>query len=456
MVSFVFLLLSCRTPTNAQSDRETMGLNQEEISGQVLSDEQPVVGAEVWLVQSEYRLGVLHRVRLGPQVTDEHGNFSFDSGLEAGREYCIFAERYLPSTVAADQALPLGKRGPIEANTYFGDAPSLKTAVPITLGFHERRRNVNIRMRTAIPYCVSGRVELYGMPFALYLTIQEAGLARTDGSIHGESSEQDGSFRFCGVTPGEYALFTPENGNGIALFSVKEADIGGVVLNIDTTPPKLELRLIHDADNPPRPQMRGGGPQDDPSSSTLRNGQMSVRLLREDGESFVKTAPVPFVGIFDPLSAGNYAVDVIPAAGEYVKSLTFSGVRLAAWIVHLSPGSTETLQISLSRGAGVIKRRVTGEDGGLVSDTVVALIPEGMYNLAQLSIRARQMRTDSHGDLEFGALSPGDYRVVALPRLFRPIREDLEKLLLITSIGQKVRVSEAATIYVTLRPASLE
>ncbi|HLK67246.1 MAG TPA: carboxypeptidase-like regulatory domain-containing protein [Bryobacteraceae bacterium] len=443
-----------------------------EISGQVLYHAQPVAGATVWLVASEYRLGILCRFRLGPRVTDNHGKFRFDSDLEQGCEYYVLAERHVPSADSADDALPAGQQSPIQATTYYGDAPSLTTGMPIVLGPREHRDDVNISMRKAMSYCVSGMVKVYDMPFALYLTVQESALARSDGSIHQGASGQDGSFRFCGLTPGEYALFTPENGNGIAHFSVTDADVRGVLLNVDTTPSELRLELSCEDDVPPRPEaqstdIRWCGPQKalvpadrtgwdyDSSSSTPEDG-ISVRLLREDGFSFVQTLSAPFVSTFEPLSSGDYGVDVIPPPGWYVKRLTLGGISLAARTMHLSPGSLEILRIVVSPGAGAIKCEVTDEDGGPMPDTPVTLIPEGVYSAAQLSLYARQMRTDSRGALQVGALPPGVYRVIALRRPFRPIREDLEKLLLITSIGRKVEVTEGATIYVKLRPVSLE
>ena len=400
-------------PSHAQGDSAPTPMSPE-ISGQVLYDTQPVAGANVWLVESEYRLGVLGRFRLGPRITDNQGKFSFDSGLEPGREYYVLAERHVPSTATAGDIVPIARRSLIEATTYYGDAPSLTTALPITLGPREHRQQVNIRMRTAVPYCVSGRVEVYGMPFALYLTIQESALARTDRSIHGDESKQDGSFRFCGLTPGEYALFTPENGSGMALFSIADADVQGVVLSVDTTPPELQLEVACDGDAQPRsevqsPDLSRRGPQNDSTSPDPHENRISVRLLREDGESFAKTAVVPFAGTFEPVSAGAYAVDVTPPAGRYVKRLTLSGVRPAEGILHLSPGSKETLGIVVSPGAGTIKCEVIGEGGGPMPDTAVALIPAGTYTPAQLSVYARQMRTDSSGVFEVGALSPGDY-----------------------------------------------
>ena len=55
------------------------------------------------------------------------------------------------------------------------------------------------------------------------------------------------------------------------------------------------------------------------------------------------------------------------------------------------------------------KCEVIGEGGGPMPDTAVALIPAGTYTPARLSVYARQMRTDSSGVFEVGALSPGDY-----------------------------------------------
>jgi hypothetical protein len=233
----------------------------------------------------------------------------------------------------------------------------------------------------------------------------------------------------------------------MAQFSVTDADVDGVVLDVDTTPPELQLELARDGDPQLRsevelPDVSRREPPNGSSSPSPRENGISVRLLRKDGESSAKTADVPFAGTFEPVSAGDYAVDVTPPADWYVKRLTLSG---AEGILHLSPGSIETLRVVVSPGAGIIKYEVIGEDGGSRPDTAVALIPEGTYSPAKLSLYERQMRPDSHGVLEVGALSPGDYWIVALARPFRQTHEDLEKLLPITSVVQKVEVTERAT-----------
>jgi hypothetical protein len=449
-------LASCAVPVGAQDNSASAAVHQEmlAISGHVLHDNKPVVGANVWLIESQYSLGDVRRFRLGPRVTDKDGRFIFAGDLEQGRAYYVLAEHQLPAANRAGDPLPVRDRSPIEAPTYYGDARSLTTALAATLRSGERLENLDIRMETAIPFCVSGRVEVAGVPFALNLNIQDSDLARTDNSIHaGNESGEDGSFRLCGLVPGDYALFTPDNGNGIALFSIINADVQGVFLNVDTTPPELLLEVAADDGSAPGPSADASQNQSAPS--TQRDNKTLVRLHREDGEVFAKTAALSFTGEFEPISSGDYAVDVTPPIGWYLKQLTFNNVGIAEGILHLPPGSTGTLRIVISQGAGTIACAVTGEDGGPIPDAAVVLIPEGAFSPGQLSLHARQLRADSHGVLEVGALAPGEYRLIALRKQLRPIPEDLEKLLSLTPTVEKVEVTKGARLYVRLKAMGL-
>jgi hypothetical protein len=103
------------------------------ISGHVFDEDKKPASALVWLIASAYRSGLLLRRRIGPEITDGNGHFSFDSDLEAGRSYYVLAERPPTTNRAAPNSKPSEEREDVEESTYYGDVNSFRDATPITL-----------------------------------------------------------------------------------------------------------------------------------------------------------------------------------------------------------------------------------------------------------------------------------------------------------------------------------
>ena len=51
------------------------------------------VDAGVWLLQSEYELGILRQTVIGPKFAGEDGSYAFTSDLEPNRRYYLLADR---------------------------------------------------------------------------------------------------------------------------------------------------------------------------------------------------------------------------------------------------------------------------------------------------------------------------------------------------------------------------
>jgi len=442
------------------------------ISGRVFHENaEPAAGALVWLIQSQYYSGVMRRSRRGPKVTSEDGKFSFEDGLEAGRAYYLVVDRHVSAEVAGREALSIEQRKSIEASTYYGDVTSLEAATPLILSPGEHREQMDIRIRKANPYCVDGHLQIDGEPFALFMTVEESALAGVHREIEpGYESAQDGSFRFCDLTPGQYALFTPEMRNSeVVVFAINDSDVHQLLLSVDTNSPDLHLDLAWDGDPPPEPDVQSGAPQPGqlkPSDlarlttesvppQTWEGFGIAVDLLNADGERFRLSADgkgyfeTPY-GNFYPVPSGDYSVEVHLPKGSYVKQITDGGRDIADGLLHLSPGASATLRIVASQGGGTITCRVTDADGNPLPDRAVVLVPEGVFTPSQLSMRAQQAHTDSHGVFESATLAPSTYRVLALSRPFRQVREDFDKLLLALDHAQTVQVFARSNVRANL------
>lgn len=467
-----------QTATGAQSRITQEVPDGPTISGRVFHENaEPAAGAAVWLIQSQYYRGVLRRSRMGPKVTSEDGKFSFEDGLEAGRAYYLVVDRHASGEVAGREALPIGQRKSTEASTYFGDVTSLEAAIPLILSHGEHREQMDIRIRKATPYCVDGHLQVDGEPFADFLTIEESALIGVRPEIEaGYESAQDGSFRFCGLTPGRYALFAPENGNSeVVVFEIYDSDVHQLLVKVNFNAPDLHLDLAWDGDPPPKPEARSGAPQpgqlkptdlvmlaaESVPPQTWEGFGIAVDLLDADSERFRLSAAgeryfeTPY-GNFYPVPSGDYFVEVHLPKGSFVKQITDGGTDIANGWLHLSPGASATLRIVASQDGGTITCRVTDADGNPLPDRAVVLVPEGVFTPPQLSIRVQQAHTDSRGLFESATLAPSTYRVLALSRPFRPVPEDLEKLLLALDHAQTVRVFARSNVRANLQIVPLD
>ena len=450
------------------------------LSGRVFhQNAEPAAGVAVWLIQSEYNSGVLRRSRRGPEVTNEDGRFRFEDGLEAGRSYYVVVDRHGSGEAVAREALSIGERESIEAPTYYGDVTSLEAATSIILSHNEHREYVDIRIRKAKPYCVDGQLQVDGQPFALFMTVDEAALAGVHREIDpAYQSAQDGSFRFCDLTPGQYALFTPENANSeVVMFAIKDTDVDQILLKVDTNSPDpdLHLDLAWDGDPPSKLDVSSGSHQPAVSKpgdlatlttesappQTWGDFGVAVDLLNADGERYRLSADgkryfeTPY-GNFYPVPAGDYSVEVRVPQGSYVKQIMDGGRDTAGGLLHLFRGASATLRIVASQGGGTITCRVTDADGNPLPDQAVVPVPEGVFTPSQLSLRAQQARTDSRGLLESTTLAPSTNRVVALSRPFRQVPEDLDKLLLAMGRAQEVQVIARSNVRANLQVVPLD
>jgi hypothetical protein len=220
------------------------------ISGRILDENnQPVLDAFVWVIQSEYNAGILRRGKIGPKITSEKGTFTFDGGLQPGRAYYLLVDRALPEDADTHKPLPLDQREPIQAPTYYGDATSLEAATPVRLRPGEHRDGLDIKIRKAASYCVEGKVELAGQGTSTELAIREQALNGADLTRIRTSTAADGSFHVCDLTPGQYTVFS---GFGGTDFAIADSDVRQVYLNVDWV--ALHLQSAWDGDPPAKPK----------------------------------------------------------------------------------------------------------------------------------------------------------------------------------------------------------
>lgn len=447
------------------------------ISGSIVDDSQKPANGLVWLIDSRYRAGLLVHDKIGPQLTDEKGRFTFESGLEAGRSYYILAERPLTGSLASLDPAPLDQRTPIEQTTYYGDASSLGAAVPVSLQDGEHREQINIKIRKAIPYCVDGRVFVSGEPGSALLTIREAALAGLALTPYTFQSGEGGTFHVCGLTPGEYSISSQNSTFGGATpITISDSDVHGIRLNLGLSDLHLELAWEGDPPAEKHPTLlpplgvsyhatttADGVPEME--RTEIRQGpaiaegsEIAVTLTTGEVSRFSKAASAPYSGAFaSDLAPGDYSVEARVVSGCYVKELSYNGVPIPDRVIHLEAGIQGTLRVVASRGGGTVKVKVTDSDDKPVAGAMVVVAPQRADSAALLSALAERGMTDANGVFQTATLAPGKYRALALTRRVRPISEDLEKLLHLLPKSESVELdSDKSTVEVSLKALAIE
>jgi len=448
------------------------------LSGRVLDqDKQPVVDAFVWVIQAQYSYGFLRHSLIGPKITGEDGEFTFDAGLEPDRAYYVVADQPPPDDVVTREPLPLDQRERIQTTTYCGDATSFEAAAPLVLRPGEHREQVDIHIRKAVSYCADGKVEASGKPASVLFALQELPLAGTSLTRLKAGSAEDGTFRVCGLTPGAYRLAASDSERlpGAVEFAIANSDIHHVHLALDTVP--LHLELAWDGDPPSEPEplpamARGFAPSEDgtpnpvPLSPEQLRKMFGVVLADEIAVNLIhvmrgglprKVERVPYDGPFGAdIPTGDYAIQLHMAPGAYAKEISYGGVSLAGGLLRLAAGTSGTLRIVGTLGGASLSAKVTDADGNSVADSTVVLIPAGATTAPLLSWLMQTSRTDQNGTWKSGILPPGKYRVLAVTRPVRPIPEEIDKLWLALSHAKEVELGPKDTAQVDLHPEPIQ
>ena len=472
------------------------------ISGHVLDgNNDPVTGAYVWLLKTEYQGGVLRQVVSGPKVTKKDGEYLYDFGLESNRRYYILVDRPVPKDLQAGQAADLEDRQAIEVPTYYPSATRIDLASPVVLQPGEQREKVDIKVATAPFYCIDGTIAGGG-----HFTIQDSQVTGTSLTrVRGDSGD-DGKYRVCGLPAGQYQLSGQQAATEFTVFS---SDLHRVDPSSD--PAHLHIQL--DWAVPPAPKLdpasetavrkfAGALGLDDTADvsglqdliSRLAHGDAATdddieSLAARLGQSRDYTAgklagvsaflPSPFlVHItlhggpsnrhipfalavpYDSLLAngippGDYAVEfeTFGRTVAYPKEIIFNGVKLTDGILRFAPESSNTLHVVMATDVATITVTVADIDGKPVPNATVMLIPDSVTTPSMLSRISSRGRTDQNGSYTSPPLAPGKYRVLATTQTVRwSAPGDLERVLLSQFHAKDVDVAPNATLQVSVEP----
>jgi protocatechuate 3,4-dioxygenase beta subunit len=364
------------------------------ISGRVTDAEgKPLEGAAVTVEGSPVR---------NEFFTDDKGHFRI-GGLAPGK-YRVRARHEsgfmqtisVPPEIRADGSVEVHN-----AVTYYPGVLTAKQAGKVEVKPAEETFGIDVQL-VGVPFVrVSGKA--VGKPPGAHQAF--ADVATPDHCCPGVQMNSDGNFEIWGLDPGKYTVSGRwESADGV------ETKIGRIVRtapvafevagsNIDN----LELRVVPDSDIAGRLQF-------ETPDGTQPSPTRKVRL--DSGTAPIDAVPVGADDTFrlEKVPAGRYVVS-LSWDTVYVKSMQLGSQAIDGAILNLTNGSGgSALTLLLSPATGSVSG-IIHDDTGRPTEARVVLVRHEETG----GFPARYATANKDGAYSFPNLSPGNYRLLAVP-----------------------------------------
>jgi hypothetical protein len=414
------------------------------ISGKVVIDGVPQIGANVQAFSITYQNGYQVMQPVVSKATDDRGNYRLFF-LPPG-EYLVAAlprQAGRPTLVTAGTA---DASNPMQlVRTFYPGTADSASALPLRTRGSEEIPGIDVAIRTEKTYKVSGRVINYIPLSALQGQVNSLGRGtappnpivsadvafalhdpdvpddlggRTIGQIQlrpsGNSFSAD--FEVSGVLPGSYdwrasVYEIPADGvlqpsTAIIPIEVRGGDVTGLVLELHQTVSVTGAVTI-DGSAPSRAPVKVWLQVEGASAKRPGYQQIASRIVTVDAQTGNFTIPGIQMGRFRLMLGSGLSPDLyiedVRQAGQSVFDAGFV-------IAHDSPSP---IQVSLRSGAGTVEGAVLDASKKPVSGATVALIPPAASR--QNRARYQTATSDASGRFLIRNVIPGDYKVFAWP-----------------------------------------
>jgi hypothetical protein len=384
------------------------------------------------------------------KTTDDRGEFRL-FWLPPG-------DYYVGATTRAAAPLVGGQPG---ARTFYPSVTRISEAQPITIRGGEDFRGMDIALRPAQLFKISGQITSSviappnenGSPLVMaFLHLADRDLETPNDNTAANQSGRlsltpnTGIFEITNVPPGSYELLgrvaDPSVGTGLGAFSwgrvivdVEDRDVRGVSIAINPSPAlKGAVRVV------------GGGslPQGLRIALTPMGGSSRVALYQLVA---TRGTPVAADGSFSVASVppGQFRVAALPGLPPtfYIADVRQSSATVFDSGFGIGSRDPEPIEIWIASGAGVVEGVVGDGPTKVVPGAVVALIPEArrLENRALYAVA----NTDASGRFSFRGVAPGDYQVLAWESTPPNAYQSMSFLKKYEGRGKNVRVPQSGT-----------
>ncbi|HLQ77413.1 MAG TPA: carboxypeptidase-like regulatory domain-containing protein [Terriglobia bacterium] len=363
-----------------------------------------------------------------------------------------------PATPPAAGGLP-------RARTFYPGVTRLNDAMPITIRGGEDLRGIDIAIRTAPLFKISGQVTS-SIPIPLsptgepvlgtaFLHLADRDLNTPNDSTRANQAgtfvisplNSTGTFEVAGVAPGSYELLArvadPSVGTGLAAFSwgralieISDHDVKDVAIAVTASPAlKGTVRATTGTRLPPNLRIvltpMGG------SSRVALYGLVSTRGTTVAADGSFAVAAIP---------PGQFRIGALPGLPQdlFIADVRQNGVSVFDSGFDIGAKEPNPIEILISGGAGVVEGTVADGPSKIVPGATVVLAPEPrrMENRALVLVAT----ADAMGRFAFHGVAPGDYQLLAWETAPANAYQSVAYLKKYESRAKAIHVNQSATV----------
>lgn len=425
-----------------------------EVRGRVVDDNgEPIAGAWVHLVGTEYRYGLLRHTFRDAARTDDLGEYSLRRA-RPNQRYAVLA-KLTPDSYPAISDAPWDPRArrPAFQPTYYPRSADMIGAERLILRSGEVREGIDIQMRRSESYCVSGVLQLAGASAPLrfeFTELQPSSGLYADGGMYTRipfgKTGPDGRFRICDLAPGEYRLTSRTDfetqglANAAIDVTIVDRDIEGL------TAPAAPV-----FDVPVEITWAGEGPAETTDDEIIVSISAVFRTTHRH-ERHNQRHRVPSEYVHKSLAMDSYEVRVLGLPdGWYLADIQYAGRSILGEMLRLGSAPPDAkLRVLIGHDGSRIVASVEDDDHDPVTDAYVYVLPEPAKTAEQLAAAMSVGQTDQLGRFESDALKPGTYRLVALREDLDLSPESIRRLLAARAAAEKIEVPPNETAEVSI------
>jgi Carboxypeptidase regulatory-like domain len=421
------------------------------IAGRVIDeDAEPVSGVSVQVLQYKYLLG---KKRLIPAMqtlvlTNDLGEFRAPN-LSPGRYYVATSPQKLADIQSGTERAAAAKgetQGPIP--TYYPNADDPSTASPVDVGPGAEVRGIDVRLRKARVFRVTGKVmnAATGMPMnpAMLMVFrkQAGGMSTIPVSMYMVQGDK-GAFELRNIPPGSYSMLA---------MSTNPQDMMMMMQSVDVTEQDIEGMIVSlgsGVEIPVTAKLEGVQPppdQDDKKQDPATD-LSNVRIILNLEDNPMASLSTVQIGkdnkaILKKVSIDKYKLIVVGLPrGTYLKSAKFGDRDALEFGIDLRQGAAGNLDLVIAAPAAQLTGTVHNDKGEPVPGAMITLVPKDAKGRTDLS---RTGTADQNGNIRMLGVVPAEYNVFAWEDIEQGAADDDDFRKPFDSLGTKVKLSEGS------------
>ena len=425
------------------------------IAGRVLDDDnEPVSGLSIQVQQYRYVLGKRRLIPAAatPIMTNDLGEFRAPN-LSPGRYYVAASSQKLADIQSGTERS--ATKGPPEGPvpTFYPNATDAATASPVEVGPGAEVRGIDIRLRKARVFRVSGKVvnSATGSPMspAMIMVFRREGgaMSTMPASMYMVQGDK-GVFELRNVSPGSYSMLAMSTNPQdmmiqMSSIDVTEQDIEGVVISLGSgfdVPVTAKLEGVQ----PPPDQNDANDPNKKRDPATDLSNVRIVLNVDDNPLASLSTAQIGKDGkaLLKRVNAEKYKlVTTGLPPGTYLKSAKLGDRDVLESGLDLRQGASGSLDLVIAAPAAELSGVVHNDKGEPVPGAIVTLVPKDAKSRTDLS---KSGTADQNGNIRMRGIVPSEYSIFAWEDIEQGAADDEDFRKPFDGLGTHVKLSEGS------------